>query len=655
MKAETTNLAQQDSSTRLANDAYLGMSFERINPQMVVSRDLLGKILSLFCDDIWWFPLLAFAVTDSAKFSFNTWRNKARFNADNIDFCKKVMLILMFFPYNKKKKVTRLTTMKDYMNTLRTICAYADKINTTVLDLLGDIEFLSNLLETCPAKIKTVLNSLIKNLNRLTEAERGFTLSGQTVELVKSKAKQTRIKSKQHPIIPSRILWELHQQQTDVLEDFSNNKEKIFSFINMACSNPFYGRCNSRRRESKWHARMSESLRKKHMDTSATYKEAIEKHKLEDLARRYEWKHIANVCSFLSLVQFCARCQIHMLTLMRDGEALSLKKNCLSPALGWNHEALYLVGTSTKLHGEAMAQQWITIANIEGPIKALHDINELISPYVDDLKLRDYLFISSAYLPISNAQPSPEGKIRRIWLNNKLPAIKITEEDIEELETIEPWRNWRSDRKFKIGSPWTLTSHQYRRSITVFAGQSGLISLSSMKRLLHHLTKAMSLYYSRGCSINNYLLKSLNPELAKEISDGKRHADAALYIRDIVRSQEPLLGIRGKRLAEQKASVWIHQTAEETARDVMNGTRSYTPSPMGACMLNGPCDRRAHGNFLWCAYCPNGIAKLSTIDETIMEIKFDIEELQPGTIEHRAELANLKDWEEMRAIIVAKG
>lgn len=651
MPQKKPKIAAKDFAT-LINDAYLGMSFSRINSNMIVSRDGSGNILSLFIHDTWLFPLLAYMARDNYVFSFDAWRNNAKFNNQNIDLCKKIFIMLLYFPKSKSKKPARLSTMRPYMHLLRMICSFADRLQIGILDLVEDDNLLSNLLDTCPSTALVQLRTMMTNLNKIDLSEKGFTFSGHAVATVKAKAKAFNRESSQHPIIPSRILWLKYCHQKEVLIEFRSHQQKLIELINKACANPYYGRDYAyhkeyKKKRSDIHPEVQEKLKKE----GRSFKVAVAEHGLEGLAKKYKWEKISSVSHYLSLVQFCARCHIHLLTLMRESEAIGLQRDCLLPAKGWNNEAVYLVGESTKLHSQPFKYKWITIPKIEEPIEILHTINALIAPYVHSDMLKKSLFVSPARLPIANSCSNSQENIPRVWLDDEMPDVLITEEDLEELELIEPWRNWRTDPKFRIGTPWRLTSHQYRRSIAVFAGQSGLMSLPALKRLLQHLTKLMSTYYARGCSINNYMMNLLNPELADEIKAAKRHADAALYIRDVVHSSESLLGAQGSRLMDSKVNVWIHQPPEETAREILKGVRSWSPSPVGGCTFNGPCDRRAHGNFLWCPYCPNCIGKLSVIDETIEEIKWEISELDPGTLEHNAELMNLQDWLSMRAII----
>ena len=73
-------------------------------------------------------------------------------------------------------------------------------------------------------------------------------------------------------------------------------------------------------------------------------------------------------------------------------------------------------------------------------------------------------------------------------------------------EQIDPHRAWRSEPRFQLGVPWTLTSHQLRRSLALYAQRSGLVSLPSLRRQLQHITEEMSRYYARGSAFANNII-----------------------------------------------------------------------------------------------------------------------------------------------------
>lgn len=108
-------------------------------------------------------------------------------------------------------------------------------------------------------------------------------------------------------------------------------------------------------------------------------------------------------------------------------------------------------------------------------------------------------------------------------------------------------------------------------------------------------------------------------------------------------------------MKERNDSVWLNETEEESQRLAKLGLRAYTESPLGICTSADPCDKRAHGNFKTCPGCSALVAKESVMNETINIMRFDLEELNPESIEYRAEQQNLADFIEIRDRIISKG
>ncbi|MNC29810.1 hypothetical protein D3C75_780740 [compost metagenome] len=257
--------------------------------------------------------------------------------------------------------------------------------------------------------------------------------------------------------------------------------------------------------------------------------------------------------------------------------------------------------------------------------------------------------------PVSISAPSKNYLTSRASAEDYLDPILITESDIQELEAVDPIRNWRSDSRYKIGIPWRITSHQFRRSIAVFSAQTGLITLPSLKRLLGHLTKVMSLYYTKGCSAQNYYFNLINPELAEELRQAKFEADGAMFIREALQTSERLLGIKGTEIMHQRSSsVWVNGTMEDTVKLASKGLAAYTEIPLGGCGSPAPCDKRAHGNFFTCPGCRHLIGKESVMNDTLAIMKLDLDELDPNSMEYKAEKQNLEDFAELRSRLIAK-
>jgi hypothetical protein len=73
----------------------------------------------------------------------------------------------------------------------------------------------------------------------------------------------------------------------------------------------------------------------------------------------------------------------------------------------------------------------------------------------------------------------------------------VTQSDIDELNAMELERSWLREG-IEVGKPWPLTFHQYRRSLSVYAHRSVMVSLPALKGQLQQITDEMRACYSDG-------------------------------------------------------------------------------------------------------------------------------------------------------------
>nr|WP_236165662.1 integrase [Pseudomonas fulva] len=650
-----SNSDTQSNSLRQAKDLhtsiYYGMDFRRLCAETVISSDEHGVIL--LADDEWKLADFVFHVGDNPYFNFLPFYTPNTHSVANTLMCKKIFITRMFAPNNKTGLPLRLVTMHKTRQLLEKVCQYCSRANIHAELVFSSFAAFKEFQQSIPQTLNRDLVALVRTLNQIDSGQRGFKLDGKIFPYMQKIARASRKEGQQTPIIPSRILLAKYNQYSTCLDDYIQNHYKIEIFLRRSEEDPFYAKDeNTHYRELSRPSTQAQKVA--HMQNPITFEQAITDLNLTDLCQRYNLVSAPSLLSFLSLAAHCAKNLIHLFTLMRDHEVTGLCKDCLEPVEGWNKKGLYVVGISTKLHSKPKPTKWITTDAILKPIEVLTKINSILAPFSPH---KDSLFLTTSIHPISNGRKgSKAGHFKKRNLEFRLDPILITNEDILELETIEPLRDWRNDKKYQIGKPWLASSHQFRRSMAVFAAQSGLITLPSLKRLLTHLTKVMSQYYTKGCSAKNYYFALINPKLAKELRKAKQEADGAMYIRDVYKSSERLYGARGRQLMkERNDSVWLNETEEESQRLAKLGLRAYTESPLGICTSSDPCDKRAHGNFKTCPGCSALVAKESVMNETINIMKFDLEELDPESIEYRAEQQNLADFIEIRDRIIAKG
>lgn len=639
---------------QLSTDAYCGMSFARLGPETIISRSNDGKVLSRLKDDEWILLNFAYSVVDNPNFNFLPLYRKCDFSFENALLCKKIFVMRMFTPSYGRAKPLRIGTMHASRYLIIKMAQYCGDNNLKITEIFSSVEKFRAFQKTLPKLMSRTLIALVRNLNTLTDQDRGFSIDGQILPYLRKISRDFKLDGQQFPIIPSRILLFKYQQYNSYLDDFIEYYPEIRALLSRAAENPFYGKGkDSHFNPNSRGFKASPEQLAAHRQSPISFADAVQENSLGALASKYNWGRITNILSFVSEVSHCAKNLVHLYTLMRDHEVKSISTNCLTPVHGWNNDALYIAGITTKLYGVKKPRKWITTDAILKPIDVLEEIYKILSPYVHNPE--KYLLISVASHPASGVKPAKDSLIKGESIESRLPEILITEADIQELEAVDPLRDWRGDPRFQVGKPWRISSHQFRRTMTVFCAQTGLITLPSLKRLLGHLTRVMSLYYAKGCEAQNFNFSLINPGLAKELSEAKAEADGAMFIREALQTTEKLYGIKGSTIMEERSNpAWFDRALNETLKLVKQGLAAYTETPLGGCASPVRCDKRAHGNFFSCPGCRHLVAKESVLNDTLNLMEFDLAELDPKSMEYRVEKQNLADFIELRERIIAK-
>lgn len=637
-----TNTSNYLKSKHFKTDVFYGMSFDRICNDTVISRDEHDEPLCFFNDDIWHFPAHAFIVLDNPYFDFSPLRQDSDLNEENVKTAKRLFLIKMFAEVPKKGKPLRLATMHSIRHLLILMTRHCGAKSISLENLFGDLEIFKRFYSDLSSKARNVMLGLHRTICRVNSTERGFAVDRMLLAYIVKDTKLNQTTSGQVPAIPSRILLFKFNQYHSYLSDFEKNFNKIQAILKKAAKDPTYGKSRETYKRVK---NSGQAQQKTDADqlSMVSFKVAIKTHSLVKLAKKFNWDRITNILSFIATVAHCAKSLIHIFTLMRDHEAKALCTDCLIPVRGWNNTALYVAGISIKGHTQAQEHKWITTEAIIRPIEVLKNIHRILSPYSKNSS--KLLMISTACHPASNIKFSKSELFRKKNFEDRLPPAIITEDDILELESLDPLRDWRSDKRFKVGSPWRITSHQFRRTMTIFCAQTGLITLPSLRRLLGHLTKTLALYYGKGCSAGTYKFNIINPDLCKEMKKAAAEANGAMFIREAIHSSEKLYGTRGRQImTEHEQGVWRKGSIEETVVAAKRGLVAWTETALGGCASVKPCDKRAHGNFFSCPGCLHLVAKKSAMDEAKTVMEYDLAQLKKGTFEHRAEKQNLEDF-----------
>lgn len=634
-------------------EVYYGMSFENIHKDLILSLDTHGIPLSRLSDLTWVLTQFKLVITDNVTFCFEGLLCDKPTNPSNIQMTQ-IFFLMRVFSNKGTFKTLRAGSLTAGFYSLLYLCKYADEKNILIKDIFHRPEIYKPMLEGINHQRASVLWQILRIFNITKCPSHWFAIPNQFMKDLKKIYKGIRhISKNQHPVIPPRILNLRWIHYFDVLNDFQTHRDKIEEFIRAATANCLFARgFNSQYRS------------KKDGKAPTDAPQAMEFHQssfaygLSDLFIKYKVENVVSVPRFLMLVQYCAKSLIHILTLMRKNEALLLERNCVDVASGWCEQGVYVIGISTKATGQPIDTKWITVEEVNIPLKALNQVFDIIHPYLDSkISELNNLFLSPTHIGLSRQKNPPIlGNFDSAKFEYQLPEILITEEDLVILELISPERDWRSEENFKIGNPWKITSHQFRRTMSVYCSEDSLMEIGPLKRVLGHLSKLTSEHYQKGCSVGVFKMQQLAPEIVAEFKRAAIDASGAIYIRNILYSEEALHGLQGRRLQASKDSkqLVLRENLDEVIERKRKGLISCTITPIGLCRSIEPCLKRAHADFSTCDGCKEAVIKTSKLDYVIDVLRHDLKALDPNSFDYKMDSQNLHDLEDMRTRLLAK-
>lgn len=445
-------------------------------------------------------------------------------------------------------------------------------------------------------------------------------ISKDTIKLLSEIRTVKEQSKKQTPVIPTRILSNALKSRWEHIDFIQDYVENICDFIQdyMRTKN-HYGK------------------------TTPLFLSAVSKVSLDELAVKYKLKNKIDFCSFIVKLQSTCINLIHAYSGMRLQEAYSLNVNSFEST----KEHFVLHGYTTKLEGSRKKTHWITSGKIEAIFKILKAINKSMASELgladDELPLltTTLLIFNPKYKQSITPQLSPNNELE---IESQL--ITIQEADLKELEAIEPFRDWREEKKFTIGSKWHFASHQYRRSLAVYSMQSGIVDIGSLKMQLKHLFQEMSMYYAKGSGHSSNIL--YEKELVKNFKKTGYELQSLEYIRDVIFSDSELLGTHGKYVEENKKNVtdnmkeYILNDRKKTLTMFKNGDIAYKDTALGGCVSVEPCDSYLTNSLVACINCESGIIKKEKLNNIINKQSLFIEKLNPDSVEYRTEKEELE-------------
>lgn len=625
----------------------------------IVSRNRDGSIASRYGDEKW--DRTPYQIDGRTTWLyFTSWCDEHPTSAQ-ISLSYEIRYFLFILIWKRPGAPLGNSSLDNYMQLLKRLAEHAENNNCSLRDALANKDLLSNF---CKSSIRAsafpYLNSFLNLLLRLGEQEIGFKPLGLDFQrTLKGYVAQYRDGQKQFSPIPTRIYSIILANLKRELDEWEDVEERYLGLLSDCLSNPLFGKSE--------HTQITIGTKTGIERTPGEYfpgfQELVRERGLEKYFNDRDLQYsVHGMSRGLSFVMTVAKIYVVALSGMRNKEASNLPFHCLDTELdsgGVTH--CLVVGLTTKL--KRVATRWVTNGEGHKAIKIAQRIAKLIYKRIgvipsSNKKERNLysLFVSTAYLGFV-ARP-PKGQ-EGVWkstgfslhrksfqvLRDRLQP-KIEENDIKELEYIDPHRNWRGEDDFRVGKQWGLTEHQLRRSLALYAQRSGYVSLPSLRRQLQHITEEMSRYYARGSVFAKNFIGDDKDHFGWDWQEAVPISAGLAYIRDVLFANEPVFGGHIKWIDHRLKSgdSLIFMDRDVTIKRFKKGELAYKETPIGGCTKVGPCDELAI-RFLdvdCISGCVNLVGKLSKLERVINAQSSLVSKLSPNTIEWRMENSDLE-------------
>lgn len=604
----------------------------------VVARDEHGQPASMYGDSVW--ILTAYhAHKDPTLINFEFW-DSAEPSSMELAIAEEIRWYLFLQMWCRPTPLA-VRTLSGHAQHLRAFARFAAARSLSLAEVMSSDEHLNTARHVLhPSNLK-IINSLMVFLFHLGTKLVGFEpVIGDALKRMRATVMAYQAKHNQHPPIPTRIYLHLLLALRDQLADFAAVVDPTLAFA-ISC----------------FRAKQAQGVG---FDVPPMPSELTTYLAAKGMPLQHR-----TAISAVRDAQFMAKLQVQAFSGMRDEEAVNLPYDCLSEEEvdGVLHHVIR--GSTTKLNrGRARPAKWVTSREGVQAIRLVQRIARLVYEAFGEKDLAGLpLFVSTAYLQ-TESRPHLWGRGRprtaHLVFSGKtrerlLPILcaPVTDSDVRELEHIDPHRAWRAEAQFEIGVRWTLTSHQLRRSLALYAQRSGLVSLPALKRQLQHITEEMSRYYASGSAFAEDFLRDQGQHVGREWQETQPVSGALSYLMNAVYSDEVLFGGHVQWLEKnaKDAQGTIFVDREATIRRFKKGELAYRETILGGCTSTQGCETTTLTTFdaKCLSGCSNMVGRLPRLERVIAVQSRFVEALAPGTVEHRTEVANLD------ALLAARG
>lgn len=566
----------------------------------VVTRQRDGSPLGRYGDLVW-----DFSPYDphgrNCSFNFNFWVGAITPQRDALSReCRWLLFILI---YLRPGLALAHGTLNEYLAMLRRLAREAELQGLSIKDLLTVPQRVLALLwgEKLVGVSSVKLISLLACLAQLGEHVTGIAVPALTKlqQAFSEKQKEADETTRQTPPMPTRVYSTVLTGLQRELDEAERVIDRLMALLTAVTADRAMGRC----RDMQLHLGIPKA------ELRPDFVELLQQYELSAWwAGRGYGAEISGLLYALDEIRTAALMQIMAYSGMRVNEAESLPFHCYKKVLHQGRPHHILMGKVTKLaKGKIKRVCWVTNEAGVQAVRLLQGIARVIyaTRGQSPIESGEGAHVNGSFLCIGidyaiRPRITKEGHKpfrMRLYpgtaLRGRLQPC-IVEEDLQELEAIDSFRAWRSEEAFQIGRSWTLTCHQFRRSLALYAQRSGLVSLPSLKRQLQHITLAMSQYYCRGSVFARDFIGEVKGHFGLEWQATQPESQFLAYMRDVLLSEAPLSGAHAlwveKRLPKNADGTTVFDRAV-TLKAFKRGELAYKETILGGCTNTSECDK----------------------------------------------------------------
>lgn len=628
-------------------DGYI----EPLNNQIISWRN--GVILSRYEDNIW--DLSPYS-KEKTTINFNTILSPSL-----IIEAKRLIFLYMTYGEGRGRSIPSGRTVSIKYQTINNICSYAYKRNKSINDIFSNKKllkiFIIGIMRNLPSTAGT-LKTLLELLKSISYERSGFIYKSNKLneKLLASIDKKYKDSLEQTLMIPVNIYLFSAKARWEHIIFIEKHLTNLVAFLQKFTQNRGFAIYSIY------------DVKEENKQNYVSWERAIEIFELRELFAKYNVNSRKNFSNFIARIQGTCRHLIHQYTGMRDNECRNLQNDC------WREKSHNLptriFGYESKIHGINTPQVWITHPEIKRVIDLLNAITKPMHKAYCPQLINPPLMIRSGFLRnITKGRFYEEIIADQILYELPIDEtkIKITKEHIEEeLKAIEPTRDFADHEWIKEGALWQFKTHQYRRSLAIYAQGSGLVSLYAIREQFGQLLTSMAAYYGNGHKNVRQLDGRTNEKehISNYMQQIKPITSALSYLKNVILSKSINFGANGSFLeknivakTEKEKEVAILKSSA-LIKKFKNGILHYQETAMGGCTTPYPCGNYLLPDFfIYCNGCEHSIHKIEKIERLALkqhEYVMKLEKNAPESIEYRTSLKKLTAINEFKNILIKK-